>query len=397
MQSLAKLLIFTLLVSTAEAQKLGTADPEDVGISSDRLSRLDEVIQQAISEGQTPGAVVLVARRGKIVFRQAYGHRSLVPEKEPMTLDTIFDVASLTKVMATATSIMILVEQGKISLTDPVSEYLPAFAEHGKRGITILQLLTHYSGLRPDLDLDQNWESYETGIAKAYDEQLVAQPGEVFVYSDINYLILAEIVREVSGRHLHEFSAEQIYGPLGMDNTGFSPPPAIFHKIAPTEFREKKMLRGQVHDPTASRMGGCAGHAGLFSTVDDTAIFAQMILNGGVYDRIRVLSPLSILAMTTPKTPAEAPDWRGIGFDIRSTFSTTRGDLLPVGSFGHTGFTGTSMWIDPYNQLLIILFANRLHPDGTGNTGFLRKRVASVVAASLEEVPPLRSQYYLGY
>lgn len=397
MEKFAKLLVISLLISSVEGQKLRFADPEDVGMSRERLLRLNEVIDNAIEKEQTPGAIVLVARRGKVVFRQAYGHRALVPDKEPMTLDTIFDVASLTKVMATATSIMILVEQGKISLSDPVSEYLPRFAKHGKGSITLLQLLTHYSGLRPDLDLDQPWTGYDTAIEKAYDEQLVAQPGEVFIYSDINYFVLAEIVREVSGRHLHEFSAEQIFGPLGMDETGFLPPPAVLHKVAPTEFREKKMLRGKVHDPTASRMGGCAGHAGLFSTVDDTAVFAQMILNRGVYDDIRILSPLSVLAMTTPSNPTAASDWRGIGFDIRSTFSSTRGDLLPVGSFGHTGFTGTSIWIDPYNDLIIILFLNRLHPNGNGNAGFLRKRIASVVAASLEEVPPIRSQYYLGY
>ncbi|MCZ6767939.1 MAG: serine hydrolase [Acidobacteria bacterium] len=383
-------LSFLIFLNTVQAQVLTPGKPEEVGMSSERLARLDEVVQEAITQGETPGAVVLVARKGKIVYRNALGYRSLVPAQEPMTVDTIFDIASLTKVIATAPSILILVEEGKVSLTDQVSTYLPGFAANGKGSITLLQLLTHYSGLRPDLDLDEPWEGYETAIEKAFQEQLILPPGEEFVYSDINYIVLAELVRQVSGKPLHEFSWERIFSPLGMIKTRFLPPPEFRNLIAPTDFRDGQMLRGVVHDPTTARMGGSTGHAGLFSTVDETAIYAQMILNQGLYNGVRILSPLSIIKMTTPQSPIGATNWRGIGFDIRTPFSGPRGDLFSVGSFGHTGFTGTSLWIDPSHQVFVILFTNRVHPDGMGSVISLRKKVASVVAASIMDVPLVR-------
>lgn len=383
----AFLLTFFFVFPLLQAEGLKSARPKTVGMSEERLAQLDDVVQAAISRGETPGAVLLVARRGKIVYKKAFGHRALVPRPEPMTVDTIFDMASLTKVIATATAIMILVEEGKISLTDTVAGHLPEFSRHGKEAITLLDLLTHYSGLRPDLDLDQPWSGYETALSKAYDEQLVAPPGTRFIYSDINYFVLAEMVRKVTGRHLHDFTTERIFNPLGMEDTGFNPPAARVAQIAPTETKEGRMLRGEVHDPTASRMGGAGGHAGLFSTVGDTAIYAQMILNGGVYEETRILSPLAVLKMTTPQSPPGEPNWRGLGFDIRSRFSTPRGDIFPVGSFGHTGFTGTSVWIDPLTQTIVILFTNRLHPEGKGDVTGLRKKVASVVAASIVEAP----------
>ena len=372
------------------AQPLSLASPEEVGMSSARLARLDEVILRAIQEEETPGAVVLVARKGKVVYRKAFGAKSLVPHNEPVSIDTIFDVASLTKILATATSVMLLVEEGKLSLTDPVSVYLPRFAQNGKGTVTVLQLLTHYSGLRPDLDLNQHWEGYETGITRALKEELVAPPGEEFIYSDINYVVLAEVVRQVSGQPLPEFAAERIFGPLGMGHTYFLPPVEVRNRIAPTESRNGEMLQGAVHDPTTFRMGGYAGHAGLFSTVEDTAIYAQMILNLGEFEGVRILSPLAVLKMTTSQSPEGADHWRGIGFDIRSPFSGPRGDLFPIGSFGHTGFTGTSLWIDSYSQAFVILFTNRVHPEGGGSITSLRKKVASVVAASIVEVAIVR-------
>ena len=387
-------LIFLLLLNPVQAQILSLGKPEDVGMSSERLARLDEVIEASIAEDETPGAVVLVARQGRIVYRKALGHRARIPGRETMTLDTLFDVASLTKVLATATSILILVEEGKVSLTDPVSKYLPGFAQYGKGPITVVQLLTHFSGLRPDLDLDQPWEGYETAIELAFQEKPISPPGERFIYSDINYIVLAEMVREVSGQYLNEFSARRIFGPLGMTKTRFLPPPQVHDQIAPTDFRDDQLLRGGVHDPSTARMGGVAGHAGVFSTVEDTAIYAQMILNGGRYNGVRILAPLSILQMTTPQSPVGATDWRGLGFDIRTPFSGPRGDLFPVGSFGHTGFTGTSLWIDPFSEVFVILFTNRVHPDGGGSVIALRKRVASVVAASIIDLPSTEQYYY---
>lgn len=378
-----RLLILFAVVNGLQAQFLSLTTPEDVGMSSKQIALLDGVIQSDIEQKKLPGAVVLVARKGRVVYLKAFGYKNLIPQKEPVTIDTIFDVASLTKVLATATSVMLLVEEGKLSLTDSVSAYLPDFAQNGKGSITIVQLLTHYSGLRPDLDLDELWEGYETGIKRALGEQLVSSPGEKFIYSDINYIVLAEIIRQVSSKPLHKFAAERIFRPLGMEHTDFYPSMAFRSRIAPTEYRGGEMLQGTVHDPTTFRMGGHAGHAGLFSTVQDTAIYAQMILNLGEFEGVRILSPLSVLKMTTPQSPEGANHWRGLGFDIHSPFSGPRGDLFPIGSFGHTGFTGTSLWIDPYSSSFVVLFTNRVHPSGGGSVTSLRKKVASVVGASI--------------
>ncbi len=352
-------------------------------MSAERLLRLDEVITRAIADGETAGAIALVARQGRIVYHKGFGNRALKPRREPMTLDTVFDMASLTKVIATATSILILVEEGRLSLTDTVAQYLPDFAEFDKERVTLKQMLTHYSGLRPDIDLDDDWKGYETAIQRGYREQLIAVPDDRFVYSDINFFLLGEIVHQVSGMLLDQFSQKRIFEPLGMKNTRFNPPRRWRRRVAPTEQRDGSMLRGKVHDPTSSRMQGVAGHAGLFSTAADTAIFAQMILNGGHYGGTRLLSPLTIERMTTNQSPPGQNDWRGLGFDLRSRFSTVGGDLFPPGSFGHTGFTGTSLWIDPTTKTFVILMSSRLHPNGEGDVVGLRKRVASVVAASI--------------
>ncbi len=386
---LACMLSLTLLsCSLATAQALEPIPPQKVGMSGERLKRLDEVLGNAITKGETPGAVLLVAREGRVVYRKAFGHRALLPNKKPMLIDTIFDVASLTKVLVTAPSIMILVEEGKISLTDPVSKYLPRFSQYGKHRVTILQLLTHYSGLRPTLKGRQQWSGYEEAIRLALREQLITSPGKKFIYSDINYMVLGELVQRISEQPLDQFAKERIFDPLGMSDTHFSPAPELMERIAPTELRQGNMLQGTVHDPGASRMGGCAGHAGVFSTADDTARFAQMILDGGSYRGNRVLSPLSIVQMTTPQSPPSEESLRGIGFDIGSPFSTPRGDLFPRGSFGHTGFTGTSLWIDPFTKTFVILFTSRVHPRGKGNVVALRKRVASVAAASIIDKIP---------
>ncbi len=387
------LVLSFLLTTILPAQTLKNSRPDAVGMSAKRLGQVDQVVREAIRQGKTPGAIVLVARQGKIVYEKAFGQRSLLPEPENMTLDTIFDMASLTKLMATATSIMILVEEGKVCLSDPVADYLPDFSQHGKGTITLLQLLTHYSGLRPDLDLDRPWNGYQTALKKAYQEKLVANPDETFIYSDINYLVLAEVLRQVTDQFLSQFAQERIFRPLGMKQTSFSPK-GNGKPVSPTEFRDGEMIIGEVHDSTAHRMGGAAGHAGLFSTARDTAIFSQMILNGGIYDDVRILSPLSVLRMATPQSPPQASEWRGLGFDIRTPFSTTRGDLFPVGSFGHTGFTGTSLWIDPMSQAFVILLTNRLHPDGKGNVTALRRKVASVVAASILKLPSMWEHSY---
>ena len=344
-----------------------------------RFPAVDAAIEKAVADGLIPGAVCIIGHNGRVVHRKAFGSRSLEPQREPMTADTIFDLASLTKSIATATSVMQLVEQGKVRLNDPVSKYVPEFAKNGKTDVTVRELLTHYSGLREDLDLKERWRGQAEGWRRAEDEKLVAPPGAMFRYSDINYIMLGEIVERVSGMPLDQYAEANIFQPLNMTTTRFLPPPGWRPRIAPTEYDEDHvMLRGVVHDPTARRMGGVAGHAGLFSTADDLAIFAQNMLS-----RTRILSPLTIEKMTTPQQPPWATTLRGLGWDIDSPFSSNRGELLPVGSFGHTGFTGTSLWIDPYTQTYIILLTNAVHPHLGKSVVSLRSRVATAVAAAV--------------
>ncbi len=362
------------------------------------LHSVDAVIEQAIRDGNIPGAVLLVGHNGHVIYRKAYGNRALEPRREPMTLDTIFDLASLTKVIATTTAVMQLVEQGKVRLNDPVAKYLPEFAQNGKDDVTIRQLLTHYSGLAPDLDLKTPWEGKETAYRMAFAETPEDPPGSRFSYSDINFIVLGALVERVSGESLDEYCQRHIFLPLKMTHTRFLPPAAWRARIAPTQYDENEhMLRGVVHDPTARRMGGVAGHAGLFSTADDLAKFAQTLLNGGG----DILSPLSVEKMTQPEQPPSAPVLRGFGWDIDSPFSSNRGDLLPVGSYGHTGFTGTSLWIDPTTQTYIILLTNAVHPRGKGNAIALRSEVATAVAAALpltaSQKDALRWQSITGY
>jgi uncharacterized protein YbbC (DUF1343 family)/CubicO group peptidase (beta-lactamase class C family) len=364
------------------------------------LGAVDAVIEQAIHEEQIPGAVLLVGHNGRVIYRKAYGSRALEPRREVMTLDTVFDLASLTKVIVTTTAVMQLVERGKVRLNDPVAKYLPEFAQNGKDDITVRQLLTHYSGLEPDLDLKTVWEGKETGYRMAFAETPEDAPGSRFSYSDINFIVLGALVERISGETLDEYATRHIFAPLKMMHTRFVPPAAwrATMKIAPTQYDENEhMLRGVVHDPTARRMGGVAGHAGLFSTGDDLAKFAQALLNGGGV----ILSALSVEKMTRPEQPPSAPVLRGFGWDIDSPFSSNRGDLLPVGGYGHTGFTGTSMWIDPTTETYIILLTNAVHPQGKGSAIALRSKVATAVAAALplttSEKEALRWESITGY
>ncbi|MGZ4787627.1 MAG: exo-beta-N-acetylmuramidase NamZ domain-containing protein [Terriglobales bacterium] len=368
-------------------------------MGSGQFKAIDALMKDAVSQQIPPGAVVLIGHNGKVVYRKAFGYRSLEPTREPMTLDTIFDMASLTKCLATATSITRMLELGQIRLNDPVSKYMPDFAQNGKEDITIRQLVTHYSGLPPDLDLKDPWQGYDTAIKMAMAEKLDNPPGAKFVYSDINYIVLGELVHRLSGMTLDRYASAHIYQPLKMTHTTFNPPASWRLKIEATEYDERGvMLKGVVHDPTARRMGGVAGHAGLFSTANDVAKFAQAMLDGGK----PILSELSVEKMTTPQQPPIGPSLRGIGWDIDSPFASNRGELLPIGSYGHTGFTGTSLWIDPTTNTYIIILANGVHPRG-GKPGLvaLRGRVATAVAAALnltvDEKKQVRQANITGY
>ena len=379
---MAKYLILVLAFLTCTAQsRPPVVTPAASVLELSRLDAIAPLIQTAITEKKLPGAVVLVGLGDRTLYHTAIGERAVVPTPEPMTPDTIFDVASLTKVVATTTSVMILIDEGKIGLNDRVASFIPGFERHGKESITIRQLLTHMSGLRPDVDLVEPWSGYETAIALAIAEVPTSTPGTRFVYSDINFFLLGEIVRRVSGEPLDRFARRRIFVPLGMRDTTFTPGESARRRIAPTG--DATAVRGVVHDPTARRMGGVAGHAGLFSTAEDLAIFCRMILGRGEHRGARILSSMAVASMTSPSTPAGERNVRGLGWDIDSTFSANRGELMPIGSFGHTGFTGTSLWIDPASGMFAVFLSNRVHPEGKGDVTRLRGQVATIAASAV--------------
>ena len=343
------------------------------------FASIDALMQDAVAKGTIPGGVVLIGHNGHVVYRKAFGSRSLEPTREPMTVDTIFDLASLTKCIATTSAVMELVQQGRIRLNAPVASYIPEFAQNGKEDITVRELMTHYSGLAPDLDLKTAWQGRNAAYQMVMQSKPANPPGTRFVYSDINYETLGFLVEKISGLTLDDYTARYVFAPLGMKETRFLPPTSWIPRIAPTQYDEQNhMLRGVVHDPTARRMGGVAGHAGLFSTADDLSIFAEELLHG-----TRIFNRAIIEKMSTPQNPATGPALRGLGWDIDSPFSTNRGELLPVGSYGHTGFTGTSLWIDPTTDTYIILLANGVHPRGGHPVTDLRGRLATATVDAL--------------
>jgi uncharacterized protein YbbC (DUF1343 family) len=359
--------------------------PAEVGFDATKLDQIDPAMQASIETSQPPGAVVLVMRQGKIAFRKAYGFRGKQPAEVPMTVDTVFDLASLTKPIATATSVMILLEQGKFKLSDRVSRHLPEFGQNGKEAITLEQLLLHTSGLIADNPV----EDYKDGRTKAWERichlRPNPEPGRQYRYSDVNFIVLGELVERLCGEALDVFALKHIFAPLGMRDTRFRPNKELAERAAITEKRGDHWMRGEVHDPRAYLLGGVAGHAGLFSTADDLAVYAQMILNGGSYNGQRILKPETVRLMTALRSVPKGR--RTLGWDASPRFSSDRSDTFSAHSFGHTGFTGTFIWIDPDTQTTLILLSNRVHPDGKGQTeiGRLRSGVVSLVAASIDK------------
>lgn len=373
-----------LLFVYQHAGALPPAVPEQVGLDSGHLAQIDTIVEQAIRDGHMPGCVVAIGRYGKLAWLKAYGDRQIEPVREPMTVDTIFDLASLTKPVATATSVMLLVERGKLRLHDRVVEYLPEFAPHGKDNIRVYHLLTHTSGLIADNALDD----YRHGAAEAWkricDLKLVAQPGTRFIYSDVGFIVLGKLVEKVTSRSLDQFVREEVLQPVGMHDTFFVPPESVRFRIAPTEQREGRWLRGEVHDPRAALLGGVAGHAGLFSTAEDLARYADLMCWKRESAQVPILSRLSRIAMSQDyPTPGGI---RGLGWDKRSSYSSNRGELFSDAAFGHGGFTGTAMWIDPELDLFVIFLSNRLHPDGRGVVNPLIGRIGTVAAAAVRDV-----------
>ncbi len=357
-------------------------------MSAERLARIDAAVNESIERKECPGAVVLVGRRGKVVIRKAYGNRAVLPAREPMTVDTAFDMASLTKPLATATSVMVLIEEGKLRLADRVVKILPEFAAGGglRDQVTIEELLTHRAGLAADDPMALYLGTPKEIFERKYRQPLANPPGSRFLYSDAGYEVLGEVVRRVSSLPLDEFAASHVFSPLGMNETEFRPGgkgKLPLSRIAPTEKINGAIRRGAVHDPRAFALGGVAGHAGLFSTADDLARYVFAMLKGGA----PVLSPAGVAAMTRPRSFGDG-DLRALGWDIATSYSSNRGDLFPLGSYGHTGWTGTSLWIDPATQTVVVLLTNRNHPDESGNVISLRGKVASIVASAITDVKP---------
>lgn len=364
-------------------------------IREDFLSHIDQVVEGSIAKGYYPGAVVLVCHREAVVYQRAFGNRRIVPDPAPMQIDTIFDLASLTKVIVTTTAIMQLLEQGEIELDDPVIKYWPAFALNDKHTITIRHLLTHTSGLpifMPEfLPQGDRKARYEMGLQQVIQLSLLNPVGSKLAYSDVSMCILGYLVELVSKKTLDVYASQHIFQPLGMINTGFTPSATLRDRIAPTESDDAGHLRwGEVHDPGTFRMGGINGVAGLFSTAPDLSLFLRCLLSDGKIPGREeyLLSPLSILKMTTPQTPSTIEEIRGLGWDLDSAYSN-RGCLLPIGSYGHTGFTGTSLWLDPHTKTVLIILTSRLHPkpcspvEGKAPLVSDRRKIANIVAASL--------------
>ncbi|MGD0258269.1 MAG: exo-beta-N-acetylmuramidase NamZ domain-containing protein [Verrucomicrobiota bacterium] len=349
-----------------------------------KLAEMDAAINRAIADKKCPGGVLWLEHRG-VTYHKAYGHRALVPVEEPMTEDTIFDAASLTKVVACTPAVMLLVERGQVNLDERVQAYIPEFQGGGKEAVTVRQLMLHISGLRGDIETKTDWHGQQTAIQKACAEKLQSAPGTAFRYSDINFFLLGEIVQRLSHRPLEEFVAREVYRPLKMVDTGYLPPQTKLGRIAPTEVANGKPYRGIVHDPTARHMGGVAGHAGLFTTAADLARYARMLLNRGSLDGVRIFKPETVELMTSVQMPASVPVRRGLGWDIDSGYSGPRGKLFPIGSYGHTGWTGTSLWIDPFSQSFVIFLSNRNHPDESGNVGALRAKLGTLAVEAITD------------
>lgn len=359
--------------------------PESVGMDSRRLAVIDEVVQEGLDQGKMPGAVVVIGRREGIVFRKAYGFRQTKPDQVPMSADTVFDLASLTKPIATATSVMVLIQQGRMDLNAPVAMYLPDFAANGKDKITVGHLLMHTGGLIADNSINDYKGTPEEAIANICNLKPTAEPGQTFTYSDVGFIVLGEIVKTVSGKNVHEFSQEAIFQPLGMSETGYLPAEVLRSRAAVTEQREGRWMRGEVHDPRAYALGGIAGHAGLFSTADDLSKYAVMMLNYGQLDGATILDSEVFSLMTTA---VEIPRGRrSPGWDVRTGYSSNRGDLMSAAAFGHGGFTGTGIWIDPKQNLFVLFLSNRVHPDGKGSVNSLIGRIGTIAGAAMRGDP----------
>lgn len=378
-------LCILLFPAIGEAKDTPAAPPQ-ISWAAARMNpaiegRIDPLVKAGIERGNMSGCVVLIGRREGIVFQKAYGNRCVEPKQEPMTTDTLFDMASLTKPLATATSIMILIERGKLRLSDKVTEFFPEFAANGKGDVTVEHLLTHSSGLIPDNPLGDYSDGWKSAEKKICNLKLLSEPGSTFKYSDVNFILLGKIVESVAGKPVNDFAKEEVYARLGMRDTGYNPSAELKARAETTEQRGGKWIKGEVHDPRAYAMGGVAGHAGLFSTAEDLAIYGQMMLQKGRYRGVQILSEATFEEMIRSRDIDGAR--RALGWDTRTGYSRNRGELMSDRAFGHGGFTGTSMWIDPELNLYVIFLGDRLHPDGVGEVNDLAGRIGSMACGAL--------------
>jgi CubicO group peptidase (beta-lactamase class C family) len=344
-----------------------------------RFTEIDRVVEEEITKGNFPGAVVLVGQKDDIVYWQAFGDKIIDPCEEPVDRNTIYDLASMTKPIATATSIMILRDRKQIQLDDYVSKYLPAFACNGKEDVRIEHLLTHTSGLPAYTSVAELEEQYgnpcpEKVIEKICSLKALSKPGEEFRYSCLGYITLAKIIEIISGQNIGDFSKENIFAPLGMKHTSFNPPDSWKQDIAATEVIDGRPLRGTVHDPLARLMAGLSGNAGLFSNAYDLSIYCRMLLNGGEWHGKRILTPESVKLLTVARMYG-----RACGFDVNSSYAWVKGSYAPQQAFCHTGYTGTSIVCDPVSKTYIIILTNRVHPKDDGTTKAVRTEVADIV------------------
>lgn len=358
--------------------------PAEIVAVPELLVEVDRLAVQGIAEKRMPGCVIAAGYRGQLFFLRAYGNSAVKPMTRPMTTTTVFDLASITKPVATATSMMHLWERGYFRLSDRVATYIPEFAANGKEEITIRQLFTHTSGLIPDNSIRDYADGKTIALQKIYDLPLRAQPDEKFMYSDVGFIVLGDLVERLSGLDVHEYSQKYIFGPAGMMETGYLPPQILQSRAAVTEQRDGRWIQGEVHDPRSFAMGGIAGHAGLFSTANDLAIYAQMMIQGGRIGGNQILSPTTITKMGRAIPIPGAI--RSLGWDKQSRYSSNRAETLTPDAFGHGGFTGTVLWIDPRLELFYIFLSNRVHPDGNGSVNQLAGRIGNVIVSAVGAV-----------
>ena len=379
----------------ATEQPLQKTSPEAVGLDAKKLTYIDSAVHLSIQKGDIPGAVVAVVRHNKLAFLKAYGNKQVFPDTLPMTANTVFDLASVSKSVSTAISVMLLLERGQLRLHDNVSLYIPGFKSWTdslsgrKKNIRIIELLTHTSGLPPYAPVEELQQTYtvpnpEGLLTYISNVKRNNVPGTVFDYSCLNFITLQHIVQNITGKTLQDFAQQNIFRPLGMRHTDYNPTGETLEWVAPTEKQpDGSVLRGKVHDPLARVLNdGISGNAGLFSNAEDLATLAAMLLNGGEINGVRILSPLTVRKMRSVPDGYEKFG-RALGWDVSSDYASD-GDILDLSAYGHTGYTGTSITIDPDSGTAIIILTNRVHPEDKGSLRRLRETVANVVAGSYE-------------